>query len=664
MRKVHLKEFFMDNAFDKSDNFSGLRNPSVFCAPSSAQSAESKVFEKKVLEEVTKLETKGIPHHSNLSIAEQTILKNLEANDKIIIRQADKGGAIVIMNRNDYIQECEKLLSDENHYLKIDRDPSNDLLNIIRDKVHKAVDEQMISKQEGEYLTRENGRVPIFYTLPKIHKSLENPPGRPIVSGVSSLLEPLSKFVDFYLRPFIPIMRSYIKDTTDAINRIEGNTFDPAVNLLMCLDIQALYTNIPQLATLEVVEETLLKRDDGHPVASSFIKWCTEMALTKNFFQFMGQFYKQIEGTAMGSAMAPNVANLYVNMFEETVVYNERNPFQNNIICWLRYIDDVFVIWKGNEEKADQFLQWLNLQNRYLKFTSNISNKEVNYLDISIYHQNGLLLVRPYTKTTDKNALLYFKSHHAQHVKNNLPFGQFLRLKKNSSTNESYENGANNLITKLVHRGYPASLVKKAAKRAFNNNRESLLDQQIQRERKTKENPLVFVNTFSNLSYKIKGIVTRNWNKIMTKEVGKPIVAFKKSTTVRNLIMRNDVSTKKRPLQQTNLWGLPPVVGHFPCGNCSMCTQTRKTVNVDLGLDRMWNINEHTNCNTNNVIYLIVCPCKLIYIGKTNRKCRTRMIEHRSCIRNKVEQAPMVKHFIEMEHSCNNFEWCILKQVK
>ena len=58
-------------------------------------------------------------------------------------------------------------------------------------------------------------RVPIFYTLTKIHKS--KPVGRPIISGC----ERISSFVDTLLQPIAQKQKSFIKDTTDFISFIE-----------------------------------------------------------------------------------------------------------------------------------------------------------------------------------------------------------------------------------------------------------------------------------------------------------------------------------------------------------------------------------------------------------------------------------------------------------
>lgn len=49
----------------------------------------------------------------------------------------------------------------------------------------------------------------------------ENPPGRPIISGNESITEPASQFVDFFIKPFISELPSFIQDTTHVLNKIK-----------------------------------------------------------------------------------------------------------------------------------------------------------------------------------------------------------------------------------------------------------------------------------------------------------------------------------------------------------------------------------------------------------------------------------------------------------
>ena len=49
---------------------------------------------------------------SNLPTNQQTAPKDLSSNNDIVTKEADKGGAISIINKDDYITDCSTLLED------------------------------------------------------------------------------------------------------------------------------------------------------------------------------------------------------------------------------------------------------------------------------------------------------------------------------------------------------------------------------------------------------------------------------------------------------------------------------------------------------------------------------------------------------------------------
>lgn len=78
--------------------------------------------------------------------------------------------------------------------------------------------EGWISQKEEDFLIKKEPRIPYFYVLLKIHKGQNPPPGLPIVSGIDSLLEPLSRFCDHFLQPVVQKTHSFLQDTRDVLN--------------------------------------------------------------------------------------------------------------------------------------------------------------------------------------------------------------------------------------------------------------------------------------------------------------------------------------------------------------------------------------------------------------------------------------------------------------
>lgn len=113
-----------------------------------------------------------------------------------------------------------------------------------RHLVTKAFLESLIDKKTCEYLTVETPKLPTLYSLPKVHKNMQTPPGRPIVSGNRCLTEPESKVVDDYLQPHVKSLVSYIQDTADLLRSLDGICVLEGV-WLVAIDVEALYNSIP-----------------------------------------------------------------------------------------------------------------------------------------------------------------------------------------------------------------------------------------------------------------------------------------------------------------------------------------------------------------------------------------------------------------------------------
>lgn len=70
--------------------------------------------------------SKRQPHKSgNLTIEQKKALNELSANKTITIKQADKGGLIVVMNTTDYEKEAIRQLNDTDTYQPLSFNPAN-----------------------------------------------------------------------------------------------------------------------------------------------------------------------------------------------------------------------------------------------------------------------------------------------------------------------------------------------------------------------------------------------------------------------------------------------------------------------------------------------------------------------------------------------------------
>ncbi len=198
-RKIKLKHMFGNSDTRRSDK-PAFRNKSKFSPVCENPSSQTfcRVVEKEVLDKYkTNLPYSNLTHNESLAIQE------LSRDKDIIIKPADKGGAIVVQNMADYKKEAYHQLNDEQFYRKLKINPTSDFQKKILDVIDTALDLNWISKDEHDFLNCEHPVIAVFYMLPKIHKSLIQPKGRPIVVSNNSLLEPLSNFVDHFIKPYV-----------------------------------------------------------------------------------------------------------------------------------------------------------------------------------------------------------------------------------------------------------------------------------------------------------------------------------------------------------------------------------------------------------------------------------------------------------------------------
>ena len=151
--------------------------------------------------------------------------------------------------------------------------------------------------------------------------------------------------------------------------------------ILVSMDVTSLYTNIPQDEGITIVCEAYDKyHNNSPPIPSHYLKQILGLILRENSFQFNGENYLQIHGTAMGTKMAVAFANLMAEI--ETKMLNESRVKPK---VWKRYIDDVFSLWDVNRKDIDLFIEQANTFHPTIKFTADISEKEITFLDMVVY---------------------------------------------------------------------------------------------------------------------------------------------------------------------------------------------------------------------------------------------------------------------------------------
>ena len=146
------------------------------------------------------------------------------------------------------------------------------------------------------------------------------------------------------------------------------------------MDITSLYTVIPNNEGLLALKYFFDQRTVKEPSTDTLLR-VAELVLTLNCFTFSGEIFKQINGVAMGTKMGPNYANLFVGYVEEQIFNQFDGPKPE---LFGRYIDDCLGATSCTKEELERFIGFVNSFHPALKFTWEISETSVTFLDINI----------------------------------------------------------------------------------------------------------------------------------------------------------------------------------------------------------------------------------------------------------------------------------------
>lgn len=480
-------------------------------------------------------------HRHNLTRLERLALRTLRNDDTIIIKPADKGGAVVIMDKQLYQREALRQLYNENYYRRIDRPLANISVPLINSLLDQLLDSGFINLKQLNYLRSSiPAQTRAFYILPKVHKSRTKwphprmPEGRPIVSDSGSETDRVSELIDFFLKPLATRHESYIRDTYDFIRKIRNQTV-PHNAYIVTGDVTALYTNMHIQRSLDVVKDIFTSNPDVRRPDDVLLA-LLDIILRYNDFQFDDEFFLQTLGIAMGKRFAPHLANLYLLKFDQSAIYD----YKTKPLLYFRFIDDTFFIWPSSLEDLKSYQSFLNNLIPDIRISFTAKTQLAEFLDTLIYKHNlddhTVLRTRVFFKQTDTHQLVHGRSFHPKHTCCGVLKSQFIRFKRICSLKSEYDHACSTLYRCLKHRGYGRTLFRELKKSVWNSTftYEDTL--------KSKKSPLKIwpvINYYNPVSTSIMKLTKGTISKLNIASDYKVLAAHKIHANLHNYLVRS-----------------------------------------------------------------------------------------------------------------------------
>ena len=133
--------------------------------------------------------------------------------------------------------------------------------------------------------------------------------------------------------------------------------------------------------------------------------------------------------------MGPSYANLFVGCVGHQFFNQYDGPKPD---LYGRYIDDCIGAISSNREELNRFITSVNSFHPALKYTREISETSLTFLDIKVSISGNGLCFSMHCKPTDSHSYLLHSSSHPSHVKTSIPYSQFLRLQRLCSDDSDF----------------------------------------------------------------------------------------------------------------------------------------------------------------------------------------------------------------------------------
>ena len=181
---------------------------------------------------------------------------------------------------------------------------------------------------------------------PKMHKfssSDSSPKFRLIASSIGTFNYNLARFLCDLISLLLPNDNS-CKSTFSLFSQTKNANLSK--KFLVPYNITSLFTNISPQETMDIAINLIFNHNPNLNISRKELKKLFLFATSQTHFIFNSKFSNQIDGGAMGSPLAPVLANIFTR-FRESKWLDEYNLNKPNF--YLRYVDDILAAFENEQ---------------------------------------------------------------------------------------------------------------------------------------------------------------------------------------------------------------------------------------------------------------------------------------------------------------------------
>ena len=147
------------------------------------------------------------------------------------------------------------------------------------------------------------------------------------------------------------------------------------------MDVTSSYTCIPHYDDLKALKHFLNKRATPELPTDTLVR-LAELVLNENIFSSCDEVFSQMSGVAMGTKMGPSYACLFMGHLENALLQQYKKLAPK---IYRRYTDDSIGATSLSYNQLLDFINFVQNFHPAVKFTHEISEKSVTFLDMTDY---------------------------------------------------------------------------------------------------------------------------------------------------------------------------------------------------------------------------------------------------------------------------------------
>ena len=427
-----------------------------------------------------------------------------------------------------------------------------------------------------------------------------------------------------------------------------------------------MFPNIDTKLGLKAVHKALNSRTNKFPSTQCILS-AVELCLKYNNSYFEREHYIQTEGTAIGQKNSCSYADIAMTDIDFEAMNN--GPYIPEY--WSRFRDDCLDIWTHGEHALYEFTDFLNsISTRLgmktnLSFTVKYSERKLDFLDITIYLEDGKLEFDVYSKSTDSHLYLLPDSCHPKKNTENIPYGVALRLRRICSKEETFDNRSKEYKQYFVNRDYDHGKVLKHFEKVEQITREDALKPTKHQQR----DMIPLITKYDPRIPNLRGVIRRNLRLLYSDPNNKTLfpkkdltAGYSRAKNLKEILVPTKLPTLGHRDDNSLPWGC------FKCKakTCDICKNYLVPGNrfQSLSTKDTFKIKNRIDCNEQNVIYLIACTsCGVQYVG-SSVDFKPRFREHKSDIKlKKTAKCRTAEHWATHHKSVDFFKIMLIEKV-